>query len=262
MNISLLSDLHLEFNNPVTPGEGEVLILAGDITTVDTVKNDKHFFKSAADNYDIVIYIPGNHEFYYSDINYAWDVITDTIDDRIVTLNNQSICHNGVHFVGSTLWTDMNNGSTASMLEATEVMNDYNIVTNNDRTLNAHDTYKLHQESIDWLTQALPTLRGDVVMITHHAPTMLSVAAPGYGSRMPHAYASDLRDFIQKYASIRLWCHGHAHRRNDYMVGTTRVLANPCGYYPDSMQLEFDPNLVVPLHQVSNLTCPAQNTVA
>lgn len=262
MNITLLSDLHLEFNNPVQPGEGEVLVLAGDITTVETVKKDAAFFKTAADNYDLVIYIPGNHEYYYSDINDAWRIITEQIDDRIVTLNNQSVCHNGVHFVGSTLWTDMNKGSSLTMCEATNTMNDYNIVSNGERQLTAYDTYKLHQQSIDWMTQALPTLRGDVVMVTHHCPTMLSVAAPGYGSRMPHAYASDLRDFIRKYANIRLWCHGHAHRRNDYMVGTTRVLANPCGYYPDSMQLEFDPTLTVPLHQVSNLTCPAAGSVA
>jgi Icc-related predicted phosphoesterase len=256
MNITLLSDLHLEFNNPVQPGEGEVLVLAGDITTVDTVKKDAAFFKSASDNYDLVIYIPGNHEYYHSDINDAWRIITEQIDDRVVTLNDQSVCHNGVHFVGSTLWTDMNKGDSDTMVEATNTMNDYNIVSNGDRVMTALDTYKLHQQSIDWMARALPTLRGDIVMVTHHCPTMLSVAAPGYGSRMPHAYASDLRDFISEYANIRLWCHGHAHRRNDYMVGTTRVLANPCGYYPDSMQLEFDPTLTVPVHQVSNLTCP------
>jgi predicted phosphodiesterase len=93
MNITLLSDLHLEFNNPVQPGEGEVLVLAGDITTVDTVKKDAAFFKSASDNYDLVIYIPGNHEYYHSDINDAWRIVTEQIDDRVVTLNDQSVCH-------------------------------------------------------------------------------------------------------------------------------------------------------------------------
>ena len=117
MNISLLSDLHLEFDNPITPGEGEVLVLAGDITTVETLKKDKAFFKSAADNYDLVVYIPGNHEYYHSDIDDAWRIITDAIDDRIVTLNNQSYCYNGVHFVGTTLWTDMNKGSSLTMCE-------------------------------------------------------------------------------------------------------------------------------------------------
>ena len=256
MNITLLSDLHLEFKNPVTPGEGDVLILAGDITTVDTVKKDAAFFKSAADNYNLVIYIPGNHEAYYSDINTHWNIITEQIDDRIVCLNNQSTCHQGVHFVGSTLWTGMNRGNEATMLQAAECMSDYSIVTNGVHTLSPVDTLARHMESVDWFEQVLPTLRGDVVMVTHHAPSLTSVEAPGYGSRMQHAYATDMDAFIRKYQNIRLWCHGHAHRKNDYMIGTTRILANPCGYWSDALVSEFNPNLTVPVRGVSNGTCP------
>ena len=262
MNIKLLSDIHLEFDNPYHPGEGEVLILAGDITTVDPVKKDAAFFKTAADNFNRVFYIPGNHEYYYSDINDAWRIISDQIDDRIVTLNNSSQCYNGVHFVGSTLWTSMNDCNRTTMCEIAQVMNDYHVISNGDRTLSATDIYLRHDDSMSWLEQALPTLRGDVVMITHHAPHLRSVEAPGYGSRMMHAYASDLEDFIRKYNNIRLWCHGHAHRRNDYMVGTTRILANPVGYYPDGLVKGHDPDLSVPVHGVSNYTCPAVSSVA
>ena len=256
MNITLLSDLHLEFKNPVSAGEGDVLILAGDITTVDTVKKDADFFRRAADNYNLVVYVPGNHEYYHSDIGNAWDIITEQIDDRIIPLNNQSTCYQGVHFVGSTMWTDMNRGSGATMQQAAQCMSDYHIVTNGAQSLAPADTLALYDTSVRWFEQVLPTLRGDVVMVTHHAPSLTSVEAPGYGSNMQHAYATDMDDFIRKYQSIRLWCHGHAHRKNDYMIGTTRILANPCGYFPDSMTHEFDPNLTVPVRGVSNSTCP------
>jgi Icc-related predicted phosphoesterase len=257
MNIKLMSDLHLEFNNPIDPGEGEVLILAGDITTVDTVSKDSAFFSDAANNYDRVFYIPGNHEAYHSDINDAWNIIKSKVDDRITFLDNSSECYNGVHFVGTTLWTSMNNNSSTAMVEATHTMNDYNLIRNGDRSLTALDTYNRHIESVEWLEQVLPTLRGDVVLISHHAPHFRSVKAPGYGSRMPFAYASDLEDLIHKYRNIRLWCHGHAHRRNDYMVGTTRIVANPCGYYSSGLVTEFDPEFTVPVAGLPTVTCPA-----
>lgn len=72
MRIQFASDLHLEFKENLAfiksmPFEvaGDILILAGDTlylndTTIPKIK----FWKWASENYQQVILVPGNHEFY------------------------------------------------------------------------------------------------------------------------------------------------------------------------------------------------------
>lgn len=72
IKIQYASDLHLEFtengsfikHHPLQVN-GEVLVLAGDIGYIGDENYSKHpFWDWAADNYEKVIVIPGNHEFY------------------------------------------------------------------------------------------------------------------------------------------------------------------------------------------------------
>jgi hypothetical protein len=41
----------------------------------------------------------------------------------------------------------------------------------------------------------------------------------------------------------RIWLHGHIHKSSDYVVGTTRILANPHGYGLENPS--FNPQLIV-----------------
>jgi predicted phosphodiesterase len=66
MKVQIHSDLHLEFGfipkiRPIAP----VLILAGDIVT-KTAKGIDEWWEYVSNNWDIVIYVLGNHEFYHS----------------------------------------------------------------------------------------------------------------------------------------------------------------------------------------------------
>ena len=70
IELKIASDLHLEHIRGPLPdlGEGEVLILAGDILqyNVNQETFDKYvkFFDSVSLNFNIVFVIAGNHEFY------------------------------------------------------------------------------------------------------------------------------------------------------------------------------------------------------
>jgi hypothetical protein len=69
------------------------------------------------------------------------------------------------------------------------------------------------------------------VVVTHHAPTTLSIAEWfKHDTLMNGAFASDLTDFILDRPQIKLWTHGHMHNVSDYMIGDTRVVCNPRGY--------------------------------
>jgi len=46
--------------------------------------------------------------------------------------------------------------------------------------------------------------------------------------------------FIEKNPSISHWISGHVHHNNDYMIGATRMISNPRGYYPNGLNSEFN----------------------
>lgn len=70
------------------------------------------------------------------------------------------------------------------------------------------------------------------VVCTHHTPSFTS-CHPKYADdrEMNGGYHSDLSSLILENRQIKLWTHGHTHDMFDYMVGTTRVVCNPRGYY-------------------------------
>jgi Icc-related predicted phosphoesterase len=71
-----------------------------------------------------------------------------------------------------------------------------------------------------------------VVVVGHHAPSNQSIK-PKYrdDAIMNGAYSSDLSEFILDHPKIKFWIHGHTHDVFDYMIGPTRVLCNPRGYF-------------------------------
>ena len=78
------------------------------------------------------------------------------------------------------------------------------------------------------------------------APVMKKSVNPMYAHEtlMNGGYHSDLSEFILDHPQIKLWTHGHTHHNFDYMIGSTRIVANPRGYInyeeqADNFQLQF-----------------------
>ena len=84
---------------------------------------------------------------------------------------------------------------------------------------------------------------GKIVVVTHHAPSPESIPPSFQESAFNPCFASDMTRFITE-SKVRLWIHGHIHAHSDYMIGNTRVLANPRGY-PGESKTGFEPGLVV-----------------
>jgi len=259
MKIFLSSDIHTErahkrfspdfdydclrFNYPEN---ADVIILAGDIGEwVNGIEWAGHRFKNKE-----IIYVPGNHEYYDSDLAIIEDMRTKAAELGIHILDNDSVIINGVRFLGATLWTDFNQHSYAEVEKAWGRMNDYKYITskvwcaakqNRAQALQVSlestfgfdpdvfsptVSYLLHKKSLKWLEQQLvkPYI-GKTVVVTHHAPSMRSSYQADY------SYASNLELFIAQYADkINLWCHGHIHEPVDYKVSGVRIVSNPRGY--------------------------------
>ena len=152
-----------------------------------------------------------------------------------------SVVIGDVRIIGSTLWTDMENGNPLAMTTIEQSLNDYHLITRNGRELRAPYTIALHKEAVAYLESELEREHdGPTVVVTHHLPSWKSVHPIFQNSNINGAYASNLEHLMHSY-DIKLWLHGHTHCSMDYEVSGTRVLANPFGYAKVAQNLHFDP---------------------
>lgn len=165
MKVAVASDIHLEFGaiELDNPENAEVLILAGDICVAKDLKDhdphgilegtrsDKYhkFFKSCAHNFKHVFYVAGNHEHYDGDFAKTYDRLKDRLSylENLHVLDREVVDYNGFTFVGSTLWTDMNNRDPLTLFHVKSMMSDYKYIKNSNRKV--YRTVPLYKKDDD-----------------------------------------------------------------------------------------------------------------
>ena len=235
MKIRLLSDLHTEFRLPykqlkLAEYHGEdVLVLAGDIASGSTNTMEVlKFFK--AQGYKKVIYVPGNHEYYgtsIEDFDSKMRAKTREVED-IHFLNPGVVIYEDVMFIGATLWTNFRD-NFFSMKAAGRAINDFRVIKDFD-TDKAAKLYYKHLEFIkDWY-EAREGRR--VVVVTHFLPAVecISPRFQNPADLLNDYFANDLGEYIASMTDTT-WLFGHTHDSVDKMLGDTRVVANPHGYW-------------------------------
>lgn len=261
MRIKQMSDLHLEFNSdffPKNEEKADILMLNGDICMASYfdkgVGSPSHskalafldFFEFCSKEYENVLYIPGNHEYYRGYIDTIDDIIRKNLDrfPNVHFLNDNSWEKNGVTFLGSTLWTDMNDNNPITEQYLMGGMNDFRIVNwkkdGYGGRFRPSDAAALHRRTLKFFDEFSAGL-DNVVIMSHHAPSFKSVH-PRYhnDTQMNYGYYSDLDEFILARPQIKLWTHGHMHDCFDYMIGDTRVMCNPRGYNDENKHFKMN----------------------
>ena len=251
MKIQIVSDLHLGLAPCVIPDVGaDLLILAGDIHRPVEAMN---WAKSLPMP---IIYVPGNHEYYGSNLAATDRLLGELSQGSNVTLLNCAEQRIGnVRVLGATLWTDfLLNGDGAvwqkTMDEAQKFSRDFTRIAADEAgaevfsPLHCAAIFKRHAH---WLEARLAEpFVGTTVVVTHFAPALGSIAPRFAGSSLNACFISDLTALVEK-SGAALWVHGHTHDSFDYHVGRTRVLANPRGYVKDGSaeNAAFNPGLTV-----------------
>lgn len=176
-------------------------------------------------------------------------------------LENETIEIGNVRFLGATLWTDYklraDRTQAQQMEDAERGLSDHRLIQKGFQYFTARDALVLHTESRAWLsTELQKPWAGKTVVVTHHGPHPLSVHQRYATNPLNGDFVSDLSEILLSNSAPDLWLHGHVHDGFDYMVGRTRVVANPAGYIRNrrsatkrqEFQVEnpkFDPRLVL-----------------
>ena len=246
MRLHILSDLHLEFASFAPPtGIADAVILAGDI---HPGRQGLQWVRSWFPNLP-VIYVLGNHEFYGQTLpKLTEELRQEAQGTNIHILENGRLDLGEVTFLGATLWTDFGlyGDPVKGSAFVAERINDFQKIRTlpQYKRLAPNQVRSLFLDTKTWLSQKLAELKDrKVVVVTHHAPSAKSVPPALDSHPLNAAFASDLDDCVAA-SQARLWVHGHIHATADYVLGKTRVIANPRGY-PDEIVHGFQPDLVL-----------------
>lgn len=215
----------------------DLFILAGDID-IGTAAVD---YAAEAGRYlgCPVVLVPGNHEYYGSDMAETQMAMREAADlAGVALLDGDRLALNiegrRVVILGATLWTDyaVDGDPKAAMGRADMLMADHQHIELNDRLFRPADALQLHQAARAWLGQEVPAARQSadvVIVVTHHAPTPLGTAPRHHNSALSPAFCSDMAREIESWAPD-LWVFGHTHYSTVLQIGATQLVAAQRGY--------------------------------
>ena len=256
MRIQILSDLHLEFpGNTIPPlaPDAELIICAGDLAPVHTRRVGDIARRWAGA--DKIIYVPGNHEYYGSEIDVARrELAQQCLQHGVTLLDPGAVTVEHVRFIGATLWTDFLlegvAGEAWAHLEVGSSLSDFTGAIRHhagrDDLFTTRECARRHAEDRAFIEGELKEAERSgltPVVISHHAPSPKCIRPWFAKSRLNPGFASDLDAVIARHQPP-LWIHGHMHDRVDETLVETRVVCNPGGYSRVEGH-EFDPALVV-----------------
>jgi predicted phosphodiesterase len=253
MKIALVSDVHLSVGFlPLPESTADVLVIAGDIA------RPARAMEWARATRVPTIYVAGNHEFYGSDLATTYARLVELSEGtNIRVLERSEWHHQGVRFLGCTLWSDYRlfeteDARTRGLSDATKFMYDFSVIKvapDFADTFSPAVSQLLFAQSVAWLEECFARPHaGPTVVVTHFAPTPQSIAARFKDSSINASFVSDLTSQIERWQP-ELWLHGHTHDSFDYRVGRTRVVCNARGYAKDGRTENgrFDPAFTIDL---------------
>jgi predicted phosphohydrolase len=249
IKIQYCSDLHLEFPenkaflkaNPLLP-VGDILILAGDIVPFADMNRHHDFFDYVSGNFEAVYWIPGNHEYYYSDA-YNKDGYIETIRSNVFLINNQSVIFKNTRLIFSTLWSVISPVYESSIRKS---LSDFHVISYRYKPFTPQHYNQLHKKSLKFLTAILKQkIELPTIVVTHHMPTFYHYPEKYKGSVLNEAFAVELFDMIGQ-SNVDYWIYGHTHvNAPNFTIGKTHLLTNQLGYVRHNEHADFKTDLII-----------------
>lgn len=244
----IVSDLHIEYKNDnvdidpldyITPS-CDNLILAGDIGSLYKINQLTNFLKKLCTHFKIVIYVPGNHE-YYVDLKYQIPLnlsklteILYNIENEIQNLyilNKSSLTIGDICITGCTLW------SLPDIKIPKFLVRIHGI--NNKIYENKHNSELNYiKKMIEYCNEKNLKL----MVVTHYCPTYKALGQQH--KRFSSLYVTNL-DYLLDHNKVNTWVCGHIHKNFDFITENgTRVVGNQKGKLKDKID-DFSKNFVI-----------------
>jgi Icc-related predicted phosphoesterase len=232
VRLKVVSDQHyefrdfsqsLEYRRLVHPtnsdNKADVCVIAGDLSPIGRFFTQR--INEICEREEIVLYVPGNHDYYGNgapdQADEALKLIEGAIPNLVVLRAGEVFEHKGQRFLGDTMWVR----DTAYLRMTQKYISDAVAIQDFwDYMPSKNMLFEV------WLKANLR--KGDVV-VTHHLPSDRSTPPFFKGAPTQPWFVCDMESLIAEREPA-LWIHGHTHSRCDYMLGTTRVFCNPVGY--------------------------------
>lgn len=250
--IQYASDLHLEFpknkaflrGNPLIPS-ADILLLAGDVVPFALLEKNDDFFRFASDHFQETYWVPGNHEYYGSDLRDKGAEFREDIRPNVHLVENVTVQKEGLRLIFSTLWGHV---SPEQGWYVERNMSDFQWIKDRGHRFSSESFNSLHARSLSFISSALQAPReGKTIVVTHHVPTFFHYPPEYRESRLNPVFAVELFDLIEG-CGADCWIYGHHHRNiPEFLIGTTRLLTNQLGYVAYGEQRTFDPAKTIAL---------------
>ncbi len=254
MKIQYCSDLHLEFREnknflqqhklePV----GEILLLAGDIILLKDVNGHNDFLNYVADNFQTTYWLPGNHEYYYYDLNDVQFPLREKVRDNVFLVNNKILAYKNTELVFTTLWSKI---SPQNQWDIQQNISDFSAIKNNGKKFTAYDFNQLHNHDLIFLKGALAEQSNNQrIVVTHHIPTLMHYPLQYKNSIINEAFATELHDLIFE-SNANYWIYGHHHVNTvPFKIGNTVMLTNQLGYVQYNEHTHFKTNAIIEIEE-------------
>jgi predicted phosphodiesterase len=236
----------------------QTLLIAGDYgNDFSDDSLEIYFLSQLIPKFHNIVMVLGNHEYYNNNIHSLHTHLSKNVfhDTNITLLNNEYLNAPATYdtIIGSTFWTNFNNDDPLAKMAFWNFMSDTRFIfkdENKTELIRPDDIHKLHTASLKFIEYAL--VYGDKnkkgsnnIIMTHHAPSPMSCHAQYKNSILNGSFYSDYNNFILDHQPA-VWIHGHTHSSHDYMLGDTRIICNPRGYFDENL-VDYNPNLVIEL---------------
>jgi len=250
MYLQYCSDLHLEFPmnrefiriRPLQP-KAKILLLAGDIVPFKGMKKHNDFFDFVSDHFEQTYWIPGNHEYYGSDINERSGSFCESIKSNVHLLNNKVVETGEFRLVFTTLWSRV----TPRQQQVVERgLSDYTSIRFTGGKLSSDLINQFHLESVGFIHEALAQAKDKkTLVVSHHVPTFFNYPEIYRDSEINEGFATELYDLIHP-SGLSYWIYGHHHCCvDDFRIGDTLLVTNQLGYVGYNEHRGFDGGRVI-----------------
>jgi hypothetical protein len=235
----VITDIHLETQEvcpdfaATWPALTPCLILSGDIGHI-SCPHWHRFMDYVNENWDIIVYVLGNHEFYSNSKSMPCllELYKTRIGEKWQKINllvNETICieWNDTTWVviGSTAWGSADYSLVLSI-------NDFKkIKSYNDRghlkPITVKEYQSLHNSDMEFImdeiAQGFPT-----IIVTHFPLTREGTSDPIYGNQsdaMKRYYANELHDKLKGNPNLTMVA-GHTHYAYDFIMDDVRYISS------------------------------------